>query len=387
MHGPIPLPLLGAQENPVLVTDKHEVELGRIEQGSSHVKVSCLENATKFASSSHRTDFKDLKDKEMMVKLAEALDGLDSDHDEEDDDSISSSMDGPGVRGQLLKRRLQRNAREQQRSKRITNQIENLRGILQVAGRPVQLSKASVLSQTIDYIRELIVKQDNAENGHSTRGGSLSSAATAHKRSSHEAFATEMSGNRTRLRSDSEIFLTPLSYRQIFYNSGVPMAIATIDGCFVDCNRKFIEASNYSLAELAKLTVFNLTAQHDLQATYMKVTKMLQTSEEAPSIESNAVLKYNQRRGKICIAMVRDERRRPVHFSVSLFVQLEPDVPISAAPAGGWLSHSTCEVGVPHPPQYQSGSMNYDWVPQPQRHPLPPMLLAPPPRQSNTYRG
>ena len=74
---------------------------------------------------------------------------------------MPSSSIGP--EGQQLQRRLERNAREQQRSKRISNQIEILRDQLRLAGRPVKSSKSSVLSQAIDYIRELQVKRERLE--------------------------------------------------------------------------------------------------------------------------------------------------------------------------------------------------------------------------------
>jgi len=169
--------------------------------------------------------------------------------------------------------------------------------------------------------------------------------------------------------------VSPLSYRQTFYDSGIPMAIATMDGCFVDCNKRFLETSTYTLAELKRLTVFNLTAHADLQVTYTKVSQMLQSSEETPSFESRAVLKYNQERGKLSVSMVRDERRRPAYFSVCLLAQ-ERDVPVAPVPPAVWHEYPPYGIGMPQPSEYLASPVKHDWGSVP-----PP----PPPPQSYAY--
>lgn len=79
-------------------------------------------------------------------------------------------------------------------------------------------------------------------------------------------------------------------YGRAFEESGVPMAVATMDGCFVDCNRPFREASLYSLEELTQLTIFNLTKSHDLQDTFAHVAEMLRAKgDDAPSFTARAV--------------------------------------------------------------------------------------------------
>ena len=83
--------------------------------------------------------------------------------------------------------------------------------------------------------------------------------------------------------------MTTQCYRLAFYDSGVPMAIATMDGCFVDCNKKFLSVSAYERDELLKLTIFNLTAPADLQQTFSRVSQMLRSMEEMPSFQARAV--------------------------------------------------------------------------------------------------
>lgn len=79
----------------------------------------------------------------------------------DEDDSCFENLD-PSTGGKQ-KRRLARNAREAKRSKRITHQIEQLRNLLRASGRPVKTSKASVLSETADFIRDLQMQQLHLE--------------------------------------------------------------------------------------------------------------------------------------------------------------------------------------------------------------------------------
>ena len=83
--------------------------------------------------------------------------------------------------------------------------------------------------------------------------------------------------------------LTAQCYRLVFNDSGVPMAIATMDGCFVDCNKSFLRTTTYTLDELMKLTIFNLTAPLDLEQTFSEVSQMIRSTVDMPYFEARAV--------------------------------------------------------------------------------------------------
>jgi PAS domain S-box-containing protein len=110
--------------------------------------------------------------------------------------------------------------------------------------------------------------------------------------------------------------LTSHCYRLAFNDSGVPMAIATMDGCFVDCNKSFLRTTSYTMDELMKLTIFNLTAPSDLQQTFSKVSQMIRSTVDMPYFETRALLNFNRERGNLAISLVRDDHRRPIYFSV-----------------------------------------------------------------------
>lgn len=52
--------------------------------------------------------------------------------------------------------------------------------------------------------------------------------------------------------------LLPESYELAFRDAGVPLAITSVDGRFLDCNWRFEVESGYSRAELVRITFFTL---------------------------------------------------------------------------------------------------------------------------------
>ncbi|CBN76935.1 n/a [Ectocarpus siliculosus] len=108
--------------------------------------------------------------------------------------SSSSGVSGGGNGGSMTKaptvqnkRRLERNAREQKRSLKISQRIEDLRRMLSQFGVDVKASKSAVLSEATDYIAHLQRQhaQSEAERArilqllHNSRAASPSSAAAA----------------------------------------------------------------------------------------------------------------------------------------------------------------------------------------------------------------
>jgi len=105
-------------------------------------------------------------------------------------------------------------------------------------------------------------------------------------------------------------------YKLIFRDACVPMAIAAMDGCFIETNCRFCEVSGYLREELLKLTIFNLTAPWELQQTFTMVSAMLRSSEERPCFEARGVTKQGQQRNTLAVSLVRDSAKRPKYFSV-----------------------------------------------------------------------
>lgn len=261
-------------------------------------------------------------------------DDFEEDFDQPQPDPLSFSLHGssrmaPG-KSQNDKRRLLRNQREQRRSKKITNQIDVLRDLLKESGRPVKPNKASILSETATLIRDLQSAQERIQAAHvalqrSTpsfqRGKDSRAAASAQgpyalSRQSAAAAPAQEGGSSGAYGISRH--LSEHSYRLAFHDSSVPMAIATMDGYLVDCNKRFLRFSGYQKEEIPGLTIFNLTAPADLQGTFSRVAQMLRTAEEMPCFEARAIMKHNREVGYLSISLVRDEYRRPIYFSVCI---------------------------------------------------------------------
>ncbi|CAN0378473.1 unnamed protein product [Discosporangium mesarthrocarpum] len=87
--------------------------------------------------------------------------------------------------------------------------------------------------------------------------------------------------------------LPPPPLLQVFVHGCVGMAMATVEGRLVDCNRRFEDQSGYTKSELRQLTLLNLTPPSELQKTFRLLAVMLKdTTGKAPTkIYLRAVLK------------------------------------------------------------------------------------------------
>jgi PAS domain-containing protein len=74
---------------------------------------------------------------------------------------------------------------------------------------------------------------------------------------------------------DQNVTVEPSEYRFVFNSCGAGMAIASMGGAFIDCNKLFCQLSNYSKQEICSLTIFNLTARQDLQQAFDKVSQLI----------------------------------------------------------------------------------------------------------------
>lgn len=69
--------------------------------------------------------------------------------------------------------------------------------------------------------------------------------------------------------------IEPHEYRYVFNSCAVGMAIASMGGAFIDCNKLFCDLSEYTKQEVCSMTIFNLTARQDLQNAFDLISQML----------------------------------------------------------------------------------------------------------------
>lgn len=82
-------------------------------------------------------------------------------------------------------------------------------------------------------------------------------------------------------------------YRYVFNSSTVGMAIASMGGAFIDCNKLFCQLSEYTKQEVCSMTIFNVTARSDLQHAFDLISQMLSGPGDATgsSATSSCVLR------------------------------------------------------------------------------------------------
>ena len=102
---------------------------------------------------------------------------------------------------------------------------------------------------------------DETQSGASTSGGSLSST------------------------------IEEADYRHVFNSATIGMAIASMGGAFIDCNKFFCQVSNYTKQEICSLTVFNLTARQDLQSAFDLISQMLSAPLDPTVTNTSCVLR------------------------------------------------------------------------------------------------
>eukprot|EP00986_Skeletonema_menzelii_P016762 scaffold15824_cov155-Skeletonema_menzelii.AAC.2 len=172
-----------------------------------------------------------------------------------------------------LKRRSIRNIREQQRSNKIAERITELRKLLQDAGVQHKTDRYSTLVGVVNYVKMLQRRSKKLDEEHKvlletiTGAGEMVNGASAFGglpppppkppgTTTVQTFdvsgenASSISSDRD--NNDEEVlsFVQGIDYRFIFANCGVALAIASVDGRFVDCNDEWLRLTGYSRKEL-----------------------------------------------------------------------------------------------------------------------------------------
>jgi PAS domain S-box-containing protein len=80
-------------------------------------------------------------------------------------------------------------------------------------------------------------------------------------------------------------------YRHVFNSATIGMAIASMGGAFIDCNKFFCQVSNYTKQEICSQTVFNLTARQDLQSAFDLISQMLSAPLDPTVTNTSCVLR------------------------------------------------------------------------------------------------
>lgn len=261
--------------------------------------------------------------------------GTDKSDEVGEKDPAASVHTGDGAKKSVSKKkklddakREERNAREKERSFRISKQINELRNLLSSGGVIVPKgTKSSVLTEAANYIRMLqqhqyrseidrhqlvqqiqrigsgalgqqaasAVRHVAAQNGVwslGNFGGIPPKSAMMYHQSLGAIPEQTSSTNDPEATSSSNLSnsIEESDYRHVFNSCTIAMAIASMGGAFIDCNKLFCQLSNYTKQEVCSMTVFNLTSRQDLQSAFDLISQMLSAPLD-PSANTSCVLR------------------------------------------------------------------------------------------------
>lgn len=263
-------------------------------------------------------------------------------------------------------RREERNAREKDRSLKITTQIHELRNLLSVGGVIVPKgTKSTILAECANYIRLLQQHQVQSEmdkaqlvqevqrigNGaigdeaayairHAASQNGVSSLTSlpdgpVQSSVDPQQQAADPAAMPSDILADSE-------YRYVFNSCSVGMAIATMGGSFIDCNLAFTQLSSYTKDELKAMTIFNVTSRDDLQGAFDMMSQLITppggldadgNNIDEPKTQSPVILRSAIRHRSdlgLSVSLIRGEDGVARYFNVTL-VKLPPSTPMDGS--------------------------------------------------------
>lgn len=175
------------------------------------------------------------------------------------------------------RRRYDRNRREQRRSQKITEQIDELRDVLAAASIRFKPDKFSTLISVVDYVKQLQARSTMLDMEHkklidtisrtnemvnesylpTSAGGGGGGSIFSNDKIGSDSFLTAQpdstvssSGRHDIYNDDELVFVRNVDYRCIFDRCGMPLAVASIDGRLLDCNEEFVKLTGYEHKEL-----------------------------------------------------------------------------------------------------------------------------------------
>jgi PAS domain-containing protein len=222
--------------------------------------------------------------------------------------------------GERHRRREDRNAREQQRSQKITEQIEHLRDVLVSANVQFKPDKYSTLVTAAEYIQKLQERSAMLDIEHKKLVDTISrtnemvneqyipaSTIGVNPPGSSPIEGTTSGGQEQK----DALFLSSIDYKAIFEKCGVPLAVLSVDGRFLECNGTFERLTGYTRDELLptqrieadkaltsssselttgdsglgppaprNMSLFNLLVREHMEHVFMAMSEMLRQSPD-----------------------------------------------------------------------------------------------------------
>jgi PAS domain-containing protein len=171
--------------------------------------------------------------------------------------------------GDTKVRKQGRNLREQQRSQKITQQIDILKEVLASSNISFKPDKYSTLVTVAEYIKQLQAKSAALDEDHKKLSTTISKTnemidgqyVPASTDGKDIPGGVDLGEVTTNTDAFDGVFVTNIDYKSVFGSCGVPLAVASIDGRFLDCNAEFLKLIDYSREELLPCQQLSVIAE------------------------------------------------------------------------------------------------------------------------------
>ena len=160
------------------------------------------------------------------------------------------------------RRRHERNVREQQRSHKISQQIKELRNVLNESKVPYKPNKFSILLSVADYIKRLQTRATLLDGEHRKLMNTIRE--TNDLLNNPEATGARRPQEAGNVGNDADlIFVEGLNYTALFQQCSNALGIAALDGTFLVCNSQFESMSGIS-KDQSLFNVLGTEARNDM---------------------------------------------------------------------------------------------------------------------------
>lgn len=242
--------------------------------------------------------------------------------------------------GERHKRRHDRNMREQQRSQKITSQIDHLRDVLSQANVQFKPDKYSTLVSVADYIKQL---QEKSAMLDVEQKKLLDTITRTNELANEQYLPASTSGSRPpgseklneKGENEGDCFVPSIDYRNIFSRCGVPLAVLSIDGRFLDCNKGFENLTGFSREELLpcenpapkademtslstaapegatverNLSLFNLLNRENMEGVFVAMSEMLKNLPSKELVEESEKHSRDHWAGEISLSRNKEQK-------------------------------------------------------------------------------
>jgi PAS domain-containing protein len=243
--------------------------------------------------------------------------------------------------GERHRRREDRNAREQQRSQKITEQIEHLRDVLVSANVQFKPDKYSTLVTAAEYIQELQHRSAMLDVEHKKLVDTISRTNEMVNEQYIPASTTGANPPGTAslegissggLAESDALYLSSIDYKSIFEKCGVPLAVLSIDGRFLECNEMFERLTGFTRDELLptqraeadkactsshevttsddsalappaprNMSLFNLLGREHMERVFLAMSEMLRQTPDEVMAESDSTVNKDFWSGEVAL--------------------------------------------------------------------------------------